>query len=125
MKDIKNQQISVSEALKHIIIKWVNEHQDFLKKDHNINFKEIMDEIEREKGTWKRMMSNKNEKIKMNEQKQVRIQKLIEISESFDKIEIDLLARQFNINSKSLKNIILEYKNELEKHGVKPELKES
>ncbi|MBA7549937.1 hypothetical protein ES705_42441 [subsurface metagenome] len=52
----KNHNSSVSETLKHIKINWVNEHHDFLKNDHGINFKEIMDNIQKEKLTWKRMI---------------------------------------------------------------------
>jgi len=53
------------------------------------------------------------------------IQKLIRYSELFDEIDIDILAKQLDVSREILKDIIIEQKNVLEKHGVKLQIREN
>ena len=95
---------SRSETVRSLIHNWVESNPELLKSNYDIDLTDITREIE---------ITDFNKVI------QDSIQKLVRYSELFNEIEFDILAEQLDISRKLLREIIFDYKNKLEKLGVK------
>jgi len=95
---------SRSETVRSLIHNWVESNPVLLKSNYDIDLTDITREIE---------ITDFNKVI------QDSIQKLVRYSELFNEIEFDILAEQLEISRKLLREIIFDYKNKLEKLGVK------
>ena len=95
---------SRSETVRSLIHNWVESNPVLLKSNYDIDLTDITREIE---------ITDFNKVI------QDSIQKLVKYSELFNEIEFDILAEQLAISRKLLREIIFDYKNKLEKLGVK------
>ena len=95
---------SRSETVRSLIHNWVESNPELLKSNYDIDLTDITREIE---------ITDFNKVI------QDSIQKLVKYSELFNEIEFDILAEQLEISRKLLREIIFDYKNKLEKLGVK------
>jgi len=100
----KKRKQSRSETVRNLIHNWIEGNPNILKSNYNIDLNDITREIE---------ITDYNQVI------QNTIQKLIQYSELFNEIEFDILAEQLEVSRKILRNIIFDYKNKLEKLGVK------
>ena len=90
-----------SEVLRNLIHNWIEKNPNILKKNYNID----LDETKRE--------------IIYDQAVQSTILKFIKYSELFNEIEFDALAKQLEVSRDILRDIIFEYRNKLEKLGVK------
>ncbi len=104
----KKRKKSRSETVRNIIHNWVENNSDLLKGNYDIVLADVSREIE---------ITNYEEVIRDS------ISKLIKYSDLFDEIGFEILADQLGISHKTLRNIIFEYKQELEKSGVKLRIK--
>ncbi len=95
---------SRSETVRSLIHNWIEINPVLLKSNYDIDLTDITREIE---------ITDFNKVI------QDSIQKLVKYSELFNEIEFDILAEQLAISRKLLREIIFDYKNKLEKLGVK------
>ena len=95
---------SRSETVRSLIHNWIEINPVLLKSNYDIDLTDITREIE---------ITDFNKVI------QDSIQKLVKYSELFNEIEFDILAEQLDISRKLLREIIFDYKNKLEKLGVK------
>jgi len=100
----KKRKQSRSETVRNLIHNWIEGNPNILKSNYNIDLNDITREIE---------ITDYNQVI------QNTIQKLIQYSELFNEIEFDILAEQLEVSRKILRDIIFDYKNKLEKLGVK------
>ena len=119
----KNHNWTKSEMIKYILYDWVNNNHDLLKKDYNINFKDIMEGIRQEKLNWKRILEKEKKITEFNQIIQQSIQKLVKYSEFFEEIEIDILAKQLEISRRILRDIIIRHNLQLEQLSVKLRIK--
>lgn len=95
---------SRSETVRNLVHNWIESNPELLKSNYDIDLTDITREIE---------ITDFNKVI------QDSIQKLVKYSELFNEIEFDILAEQLDISRKLLREIIFDYKNKLEKLGVK------
>lgn len=95
---------SRSETVRNLIHNWIEGNPVLLKSNYDIDLTDITREIE---------ITDYNQVI------QASIQKLMKYSDLFNEIEFDILAEQLDISRKLLREIIFDYKNKLEKLGVK------
>ena len=95
---------SRSETVRNLVHNWIENNPELLKSNYDIDLTDITREIE---------ITDFNKVI------QDSIQKLVRYSELFNEIEFDILAEQLEISRKLLREIIFDYKNKLEKLGVK------
>ena len=95
---------SRSETVRNLVHNWIENNPELLKSNYDIDLTDITREIE---------ITDFNKVI------QDSIQKLVKYSELFNEIEFDILAEQLDISRKLLREIIFDYKNKLEKLGVK------
>jgi len=95
---------SRSETVRNIVHNWIEGNPELLKSNYDIDLTDITREIE---------ITDYNQVV------QDAIQKIVEYAELFNEIEFDILAEQLGISKKILRDIIFEYKNKLEKLGVK------
>ena len=100
----KKRKQSVSETIRNLVHNWVENNPNLLKSNYDIDLTDITREIE---------ITDYNQVIQSS------IQKLINYSELFSEIEEDILAEQLNISKKILRTIIFDYKNKLEKNGIR------
>lgn len=104
----KKRKQSRSETVRTIIHNWVENSSNLLKSNYDIDLTDVSREIE---------ITNYEEVVNDS------IKKLIKYSELFDEIGFEILADQLEISHKTLRNIIFEHKQELEKSGVKLRIK--
>ncbi len=95
---------SRSETVRNLVHNWIESNPVLLKSNYDIDLTDITREIE---------ITDFNKVI------QDSIQKLVKYSELFNEIEFDILEEQLDISRKLLREIIFDYKNKLEKLGVK------
>jgi hypothetical protein len=95
---------SRSETVRNIVHNWIEGNPVLLKSNYDIDLTDITREIE---------ITDYDQVI------QESIQKLVKYSDLFNEIEFDILAEQLDISRKLLREIIFDYKNKLEKMGVK------
>jgi hypothetical protein len=95
---------SRSETVRSLVHNWIESNPIILKSNYDIDLNDITREIE---------IADYDQVI------QDSIQKLVGYSELFNEIEFDILAEQLEISKKILRDIIFEYRNKLEKLGVK------
>jgi hypothetical protein len=95
---------SRSETVRNIVHNWIEGNPELLKSLFDIDLTDVTREIE---------ITDYNQVI------QDSIQKLVKYSALFNEIEFDILADQLGISRKILREIIFDYKNKLEKLGVK------
>ncbi|NVM34255.1 MAG: hypothetical protein HWN81_01585 [Candidatus Lokiarchaeota archaeon] len=95
---------SRSETVRNLVHNWIENNPELLKSNYDVDLTDITREIE---------ITDFNKVI------QDSIQKLVKYSELFNEIEFDILAEQLDISRKLLREIIFDYKNKLEKLGVK------
>jgi hypothetical protein len=95
---------SRSETVRNLVHNWIESNPELLKSNYDIDLTDITREIE---------ITDYNQVI------QDSIQKLVKYSELFNEIEFDILAEQLDISRKLLREIIFDYKNKLEKLGVR------
>ncbi len=95
---------SRSETVRNLVHNWIEGNPELLKSNYDIDLTDITREIE---------ITDYNQVI------QDSIQKLVRYSDLFNEIEFDILAEQLDISRKLLREIIFDYKNKLEKLGVK------
>ncbi|MFW9897274.1 MAG: hypothetical protein ACFFD7_15835 [Candidatus Thorarchaeota archaeon] len=95
---------SISETIRSLVHNWIESNPELLKSNYDIDLTDITREIE---------ITDYNQVI------QASIQKLVKYSELFNEIESDILAEQLGISRKLLREIIFDYRNKLEKLGVK------
>jgi hypothetical protein len=95
---------SRSETVRSLVHNWIESNPTILKSNYDIDLNDITREIE---------IADYDQVI------QGSIQKLVRYSELFNEIEFDILAEQLEISKKILRDIIFEYRNKLEKLGVK------
>ncbi|UCD02213.1 MAG: ribbon-helix-helix protein, CopG family [Promethearchaeota archaeon] len=95
---------SRSETVRNLVHNWIESNPELLKSLFDIDLTDVTREIE---------ITDYNQVI------QDSIQKLVRYSDLFNEIEFDILAEQLEISRKLLREIIFEYKNKLEKLGVK------
>ncbi|MFX1572626.1 MAG: ribbon-helix-helix protein, CopG family [Promethearchaeota archaeon] len=95
---------SRSETVRNIIHNWIEGNPELLRSNYDIDLTDITREIE---------ITDYNQVI------QDSIQKLVRYADLFNEIEFDILAEQLEISRKILREIIFDYKNKLEKLGVK------
>jgi len=100
----KKRKQSRSETVRSLVHNWIEINPEILKSNYNIDLSDITREIE---------ITDYNQVI------QDSIQKIVKYSELFNEIEFDILAEQLEISRKILRDIIFEYRNKLEKLGVK------
>ncbi|MHA2008358.1 MAG: ribbon-helix-helix protein, CopG family [Promethearchaeota archaeon] len=100
----KKRKQSRSETVRNLIHNWIEGNPNILKSNYDIDLNDITREIE---------ITDYNEVIQNS------IQKIINYSDLFNEIEFDILAEQLEISKKILRDIIFEYRNKLEKLGVK------
>ena len=100
----KKRKQSRSETVRSLIHNWIEGNPNILKSNYDIDLNDITREIE---------ITDYNQVI------QDSIQKLVKYSDLFNEIEFDILAEQLEISRKILRDIIFEYKNKLEKLGIK------
>ncbi|MFX0004091.1 MAG: ribbon-helix-helix protein, CopG family [Candidatus Hodarchaeota archaeon] len=95
---------SRSETVRNLVHNWIESNPELLKSNYDIDLTDITREIE---------ITDYNQVI------QDSIQKLVKYSELFNEIDSEILAEQLGISRKILREIIFDYKNKLEKLGVK------
>ncbi|MFX1390305.1 MAG: hypothetical protein ACFE9Z_09605 [Promethearchaeota archaeon] len=95
---------SRSETVRNIIHNWIEGNPELIKSLYDIDLTDITRELE---------ITDYNQVI------QESIQKLVNYSDLFNEIEFDFLAEQLEISRKLLREIIFDYKNKLEKLGIK------
>ena len=95
---------SRSETVRNLVHNWIENNTNILKSNYDIDLNDITREIEI---------------IDYDQVIQDSIQKLVRYAELFNEIEFDILADQLEISRKTLRDIIFEYRNKLEKLGVK------
>ena len=100
----KKRKQSRSETVRSLIHTWIEANPNILKSNYDIDLNDITREIE---------ITDYNQVI------QDSIQKLVKYSDLFNEIEFDILADQLEISRKILRDIIFDYKNKLEKLGIK------
>jgi hypothetical protein len=94
-----------SEVVRDIVHNWIERNQDNLKRNFDIDRNDIIKDIEY------------NKTLKST------VEKLKNYSDSFNKIELDTLAKLLGVNNKILVDIILVHFDKLEKIGVTLELR--
>jgi len=104
----KKRRQSRSEMVRNLVHKWIENNPDILKSDYDIDLNDLAREID---------IKNYDHFI------QATIQKLVEYSEFFNEIEIDILVEQLEISRKILRDIIIKYHAKLEKNGIKLRIK--
>ena len=100
----KKRKQSRSETVRNLIHNWIEGNPNILKSNYDIDLTDITREIE---------ITDYDQVIQKS------IQKLIRYSELFKEIDFDILAEQLEISKKILREIIFEYKNKLEKNGIR------
>ncbi len=95
---------SRSETVRNLIHNWIESNTNTLKSNYDIDLNDITRDIE---------ITDYDQVI------QSTIQKILTYSELFNEIEFDIFAEQLKVSKKILRDIIFDYKNKLEKLGVR------
>ncbi|NHJ24179.1 MAG: hypothetical protein EAX89_06370 [Candidatus Lokiarchaeota archaeon] len=92
-----------SEVIRSIIKKWIGTNSETIQRIYGIRFEDVRREIQL---------------LQDEEQLQEKIEKLPQFFKRINKIEIDRLSSQLDLNSQTLVNLILENGDQLEKKGL-------
>ena len=92
-----------SEVIRSIIKKWIGTNSETIQRVYGIKFEDVRREIQL---------------LQDEKQLQEKIEKLPQFFKRINKIEIDRLSSQLDLNSQTLVNLILENGDHLEKKGL-------
>ncbi|TFG09041.1 MAG: hypothetical protein EU539_00585 [Promethearchaeota archaeon] len=111
-----NRKLSLSEVVRTIVHQWIEYNPDLLKKNYDIDFKEITDELRQESyeiSLDKSLKSFEKEIIK----------ELPEFFELVESISTEDLADHFDVDTRVIKRIMFIHGKEIKKQGLNLKLK--
>ena len=111
-----NRNLSLSEVVRTIVHQWIEYNPDLLKKNYDIDFKEVTDELRQES-----YEISLDKSLKPFE-KDI-IKELPEFFELVESISVQDLAGHFDVDSKVIKRIIFIHGKEIKKIGLNLTLK--
>ncbi|MHA1491860.1 MAG: hypothetical protein ACTSRI_19675 [Promethearchaeota archaeon] len=108
--------LSLSEAVRTVIHRWIELNPEILEKNYGISFKEITEEIQRES------YEISLDKTLKPYEKEI-IDELPEFFEIVENVSIEDVSDYFNVDNKVIKRIIFTHGKELKNRGLNLKLK--